>query len=1811
MTGDDMKKLVPLCAIVAVAFVGGVQADVVDFVPGTTEGPVVLGQTDILRYTGAQAATTDLVFTNNAASWTGSKTLSFTSMFDLRQDLTFTKQIWSGWTGFLKVGPGAMIIDGATVELNQGLDNNTSRTSYTVQMELPADGSVPAKGFCGFTLAEGSLVLNNGSVSIPTHAAYANIGGRLAGAGEQEPDALFEQNGGTANVNATLIIGQNKGLVSTTPNGPATSTLRVNDGTFTLSGGKYLFVGPSSTPDNEVYNNRSRFEVHGGTVNLNNTKWELRIYGISGCDSLVWVDGGVVNATKAAAGFVTSYGSAKTGVAVGRQQFVVCSNGVFKTTVGVTGYNKDSKSPTEITVFDGGQFLFNALLNDHPTKTTTTITVDGGVLGSYSNAAYAGGTNWLMSAGMDVQIGAKGAVLAIGQSVARRVEVPFRTQDGLTSDGGVVVSNAANGVVEYAAAMAYNGPTVVKGGYLSLVDAGTVPGNAVTLTEGGLLVRETGHAIGTLTLGEDGRSTNPKLKVAEGTPLVVTESLVLAGTPRLSVALVDADGVDLAETREGVTVLTAPAAARADLENLDLDVTAASATTAFQKRVVVSGETCSLVVDTCKSLRVNAKWMNSKGGNWNDGANWEGGEVPLSAPGVTVTFATKSTGTNTAVRIDGTVTLGCIDFQNSNPGYRITGGTLVFDNNGNGCTVNCKTCRNRIDSNLVLNEDLSITGADAMARRLTLAGLQTGVGRVLMPDAVRLAFAGTGMAPTAEMFVVPKGKTYFYTTRDDAVGEGDNRAMIGGMTLNGKDEVVFVVYDDGRLVVTNGIQLSRDAGAQQVTVSKQDGEFWHGLPTDPIGEGPRSYLHYFEVDGTARLNSGVLSYYSFRNGDNTGTVFFDGTVLSPRRTKSGDTIIRDAGNYYLGARGLIIDTSEYTLPTATETSVAGATYSSTLKVPFQRDPALAEGVCDGGITVTGGRGRILLNGDFGGDWSGPLTMKPGTGLFLDKDLLAVQNLVLGEAGAADFIEIGMRSDATSLTGLVVSNALSILSPVRCVTYEAPSSLSPTYADGASYAILTYPSTQADPDLALFKRDIRIPSARATYSVVTVAAGDYAGWRQVRMTIATGSNLEDARWTATSTGGAWNESANWNGGVPPNDRTAYALFNPAAAANVPVTLNEKKSVGILDVLAPVDTAYGYAFSGAALTAQILQVPFGKASFSELEASGDMTVSTTNGSSTTVTAKLTGSGQVTLNADKYKLGGQHTFDTTAFNGRLKTGSGTTTVNDLGFVKSIDDLVLSTGTLYFQPGDSAPAETEIAGFTVTGNSNYKYTSAILRVQTGKTLTIRGATSSGNCGFNLRGSGTLRLKGNGSFAFGTQDITSGTGSDSSDTQSGAGDGPRSAVRAFSIGNGKVVIGTKDDPEDAPNVTTGNDLALLTRINTSSMTAPSLEMNNGTLTGGIFYPSYKNNIKREAPYYANFNGGRVAFAEQVVCHEAGSPVVVRVNGGTFSSSNIYMANSKGGYGRMTFEQNGGQSTFSNMTFVSTTSYTSVDPISVVINGGTLVCRGDLDLCRGKNNLNGVIELRLNGGELRYGELMMTAEADYFANGLPRLYLGGGVMKPQKPATVDIAPLEIYASTNATTLSTADYASGDYVIANVIAHDPALSAADGGLIKVGANDLVLTAANTFTGPLVVQEGAVRLAGNGSIVGALALDGTTLVAPNGVSVAGLYGSGVVDGSVATPMMRPGRVDEAAFAVAGDLALAPEFTLDLADVADRVKVGDSIPLCRVEGTIGALPGTVKLLNMPTSEEGQTAVASLSVENKILYARFSRTGMMFIIR
>lgn len=351
----------------------------------------------------------------------------------------------------------------------------------------------------------------------------------------------------------------------------------------------------------------------------------------------------------------------------------------------------------------------------------------------------------------------------------------------------------------------------------------------------------------------------------------------------------------------------------------------------------------------------------------------------------------------------------------------------------------------------------------------------------------------------------------------------------------------------------------------------------------------------------------------------------------------------------------------------------------------------------------------------------------------------------------------------------------------------------------------------------------------------------------------------------------------------------------------------------------DTGYTFAVNENGDFAE-LRVTVGAAALPDLQ--------TTEGNVLIVTDPITGSATLTPNAT---VTGGGTVDLSGalgdFAGRLVGGSGTVKFTDAGFAANRPDaLVLGPGTLWF-----AGAAAEAAGLIINAGSAH---AGVLQVDS--SLTLLGLSNVTGA-MMKKGAGDLIFKGNGLFDCGKEDNS--FSRSAKDSVKVNGDGPTASLKSLLVSEGRLVIGTKDDPEDAPQVVLGTNLGVGCRSrgketdDTRPETAGELILNNGSVT----MPDY---------CFLGFYNGTPATDPTGALQSK-----IIVNGGVFSAKAMRLYHDNNGNmmtGSPTLEVNGGEVNLSTYLESAYSSYTATDAIAPVsrvrVMGGILRVGKDFNI---------------------------------------------------------------------------------------------------------------------------------------------------------------------------------------------------------------------------------------------------------------------------
>ena len=982
--------------------------------------------------------------------------------------------------------------------------------------------------------------------------------------------------------------------------------------------------------------------------------------------------------------------------------------------------------------------------------------------------------------------------------------------------------------------------------------------------------------------------------------------------------------------------------------------------------------------------------------------------------------------------------------------------------------------------------------------------------------------------------------------------------------------------------------------------------------------------------GTIRcqnLYSSSLSY--------PAVAYFDGGIYQPY-TKSGTTPhLYNFQHAYLGAKGLIIDASHEHEYDGTEDRWVSIWQT------FEPDPALPEGVPDGGLTFTGKGSVATYESTFAaGTFTGGIHVRDGA-RYVISDVYAapfaadfapgtiastwvatnmIGSLTLGEAGATEPVTLEVRVDLEGVVGVVVSNALSVLSPVAVTTRSGQYDLDCVPRVG-TYTALVYSASNADVDLSLFRVP---PGTRFTMTArqETIAGGDLDGMKAVVVTFASAANAADGVpvWTSVAAGGAWADSANWNNAAPPSGENAKAVFNPATKANVPVTLAGDVTVGSLDFAAS-SAKNGYKLSGGSITldgggrcTRIINTSGTNTVASPITLADNTSLETMNGNELRIEGGVSGDRDVTVNTHVVTNAGQVNLKVApGFTGKVTTGSGRVVMDDLSFIQSPDQLTLGLGTLLYTGPD-----VEIPGFQFKAAAGRP---AVF--ESASDVTVGKIERTGTSAFLKLGTGTLRLHGTDTLAVNTAQNNSGDGSR---TRFSNGDGPTKAVRGFSVSEGTFVVGEVDDPENAPTLDVNSREIGVGNYSSPKNAKATLILNNGTISlTSQFYMSFYSQAGTELTF--QMNGGRIVNTGGLYCDYYGTGAtsthsikssLFEVNGGeAFFAGNLrmgYTAVKTPGTATSHLVVNGGTLAFGGEAVFAFSPYGRTSDVFVELNGGLFAVTGNVDFA---SYAGDYAEARLNtGATWEVGGALTQSVAD--ATGI--LYGNGGTLLPlglTEAARTVSALTHVYASTNGLVVDTSRFASdAEFTFAQAIETDPALGGAtDGGLVKRGKGVLALsTADHTFTGPARVEGGVLKVDAAAALANTMVeLAGGGLAVGSGTAtVGGLAGGGIVQGGdlAVTGALAPAANQDGYFYITGALTVADNAVLDVSSFDDgEIAPGNTLFIAAAEGAI-TVPATLRV--RPAEKLSQPGLmAKTVVADGCLYVTVSSGGTTIIVR
>ena len=824
-----------------------------------------------------------------------------------------------------------------------------------------------------------------------------------------------------------------------------------------------------------------------------------------------------------------------------------------------------------------------------------------------------------------------------------------------------------------------------------------------------------------------------------------------------------------------------------------------------------------------------------------------------------------------------------------------------------------------------------------------------------------------------------------------------------------------------------------------------------------------------------------------------------------------------------------------------------------------------------------------------------------------------RDLTLGAADASAPAYVDLHTSyAKTNEAVIVTGTLDVAGPVAFLTHSDNQNTERQHAAG-TYTALVYQASQT------FDMSKVVPApfkdAKAyTVAEVTLPDSDkrHPGWKALVVTISsTAAGVTDSTarfWSAVQTGGDWSVAANWNDHAAPATEGEEGVFAPATAVAVPVRIDSPVTSGSL-TLDGSAAANGYRLSGAPLT---VRNPDGH-SASIYASSGTHEIAaplvlpqrtmleTKSGAKLKVDDLTSSNATVTVNLRQYTGGGEVELARTAGVATLAVRSGRVIVDDLSFATKNSSVQVGPGTLdYRGTGETIPGI-----YLSEGSGGSKC--SVLRIE--NDLGIR-EMACGSEAVTKTGPGNLYLCGTGSFKLGSASNNRGSQNDTYVRSNG--DGPVATYRRGNVSEGRIVQGTIDDPSDAPSVTCTDFCVGVDHVEGKDC---EYVLNNGVLdVTGAMYIDYYHGVTKNCRGKFTMNGGTLK-GSWIRMLQSGNATMYadpefEINGGTATFTGDIMM----GYQTMkttgniaTLRVNGGSLSIGGTlyaVYLSTSSTGAANTTTdgeVEINGGELFCSNSVQMCRAAAN---TAKLNLNGGVLAAKNITSTRGKSYVT-------FNGGEFRPT--AANELKGLSaVYVSTNGATVSTALLPDDAvYTISQNLVPDPLLgSAVDGGFTKAGKGTLVLSGANTFTGPTRIAFGMLRATRDEALSDRieLATAATLDMAGRTLTVGEITCQGVAQNGalkVGGALLKNSD-DDGALNVVGDFTVDTKVVVDFGlTAADELAFNQRIPLAIFTGTCIA-PARLK-----TRNGANVPAVRLETKDNVLWAVTTSGGTMILVR
>lgn len=1795
---------------------------------GSTSG-ITLGA-GTLRYAGADGGVLSAAVTSSFAS-----SDKKACVLDVQNDLVVTNNWTQKYGTFIKTGPGTVTFRGKNNFI--GAVNSTTRTSSlddrTHKLAFNVNGDGPAVGVRGgFVLAEGKMIIEGDDTTtnyLNGASGYGAIGTWTADNGEQEKSAVLEIRGGYNYMPRAVWLGYHNGTAATGGDN-VSSGLRVAGGYLRIgatnvatSDNDTMFVG-SQTSANGTQLSHPFIEVSGGHLDIAKN---LQLGNRAGVHTRVHISGD----GRLTTGQYTGIGYSAEGTTT--NSVTLSGNGVLETRY-IEMRTAAGKSQCDVNLLDDSTFVWTvtntAAFNkqENSTKGVMNIFIDGGTVSNSYNATSITEVPIFHPNTDYVAIGTRGATFAgSGTSTIQfkyGLRVPFvatNTVDGMEPRPVNFLSGNSKKTT-YNFYSEFDWPGSVRLGPFAYiyVQSGAkfaTDGTFVHCKDARLISNVDSPAFKNYQIGEVGvTGGDATLFLTSGSHVSVTGEFKVASTTglivymRASGASWTAGGTTYTTPGE-YTVLTVPASCRSELERLKTSYAYAG-----------NCSSCFFIQDNGNGTVSLKLWIYSASSgstttvtDFADGSMLGAGTLEYAGAGEETTgFAIKAPGA-AVLKTSGTLTVtGGVEtmagalIKTGSADLKLAGsGSYSFAGNGVGWSATATD--NEIGENgespvagyrgLSVREGKVVVGSQPDdAPTVTASSLSVGSNPAATDIPAELIVSNGTVNVVGNSYISPAdGRQNRIELSGGTLSLGGtfDPGDMSGMDVEGRSPGMVEINDGGRLVFGGKFQLyNGDKGEMEVDLNEGGvisaySDFTSSKSTVPYR-------------GTLRLNGGTYSYGSPDKAPYLRYV-----------------------NVLLGAKGVTFDGEERFAnggePTANYLHIAGT---------WAKDPALGDAP-DGGI-VFRGRALFYFGGAFTAAIEGPVVVRDQAQLMAIRsvasglsvsvrsgcgirsyqnsaDPTVFKDLHLGESGVPGSVRLEIRGndDIKAKYSIVVSNEFETLSPVCFAARAAWNSLNLTMPTGVYTAIVYRAECDANVDVSKFYLDPAMANRNATFEKADIASGSHAGWKAIVVRVASGTGAatpddtsDYPHWTATSAGGNWSNPANWAGGVRP-DASHFAVFGAPGAAGVAVTLDVEPSMEKL-YIEGTDANNGYTFGGSR--------PFGfdggASALAQMEiAGGDHTVNAplkidralalnaAAGSVVTIDGTI-GDGTLTLNSSGVASTGKVVLESVG--GGLAAGFGRTEVSDLSFANASGALSIGSGTLAYT--GVSPADD--VSLTLAPNRTDENVAAVF--ENVADVRVTEVVGGNKCALIKTGTGTLALRGTNTMQF---KGTASWANTASDLISADGNAPTTCFRGLNVAQGTIAVGVVGDDANAPVVTADNVSVSLCCSPTAAGTAASLLLNKGSLdiTSNLLIGNFT--TRADAILTARYeqNGGTsrmtsvfIGYAGSGSSQSAVRGEFVLNDGDCTISSQLYAS-----HGRRKFEGqenvitvNGGMLSVKDVVGVSYAVNTGYAvPSAIKVNDGEFNVSRNYTFTYRKNETH---TLELNGGVFRIGGYMKASTNNATCTGISTaIKFNGGEFRPLTAAPSIESEIDALVGEGGAVVSTAEVPGGVCTLSAALKHDPALAGADGGLVKKGAGTLVLSGANTYTGPTVVEDGTLK--STGAIQGVVDVRyGATFDLDGGAQdVGSISGAGeFVNGTVRITgsLTACSGFDEVPF-VDGNLTGDGRICVDIG-----VGQGDPVPRFGTRFLLAEVTGSVDIRLRPVDGERRYRLVPV-VEDGFLYA------------